>query len=302
LSCDFRHLSIGVVKIISPIELNLITNILSFLDTPQNYINYPNFALMKFIDTHSHLYSSEFDSDRLLIIKEAISAGVSTILLPNISSKYTKGMLELCDEFPQNCFPMMGLHPCDVNEDNIEEELLHVEQELAKGKYIAVGEIGLDLYWDKTKLEVQKKAFIYQIELAKKYKLPIAIHVRNSFIEAIEIIEKLNNESLRGVFHCFTGSVEDAQRVINLGNFYLGIGGVLTFKNSGLDKTIAEIQLQHLILETDAPYLAPTPFRGKRNESKYILNIAEKLAEVQQIEIEEVAKITTINAKKLFGL
>ena len=257
---------------------------------------------MKFIDTHSHLYSSEFDSDRLLIIKEAISAGVSTILLPNISSKYTKGMLELCDEFPQNCFPMMGLHPCDVNEDNIEEELIHVEQELAKGKYIAVGEIGLDLYWDKTKLEVQKKAFIYQIELAKKYKLPIAIHVRNSFIEAIEIIEKLNNESLRGVFHCFTGSVEDAQRVINLGNFYLGIGGVLTFKNSGLDKTIAEIQLQHLILETDAPYLAPTPFRGKRNESKYILNIAEKLAEVQQIEIEEVAKITTINAKKLFGL
>jgi len=257
---------------------------------------------MKFIDTHSHLYSSEFDSDRMLIIKEAISVGVSTILLPNISSKYTKGMLELCDEFPENCYPMMGLHPCDVNEDNIEGELLHVEHELAKGKYIAVGEIGLDLYWDKTKLEVQKKAFIHQIELAKKYNLPIAIHVRDSFAEAIEIIEKLNNESLRGVFHCFTGGVEDAQKVINLGNFYLGIGGVLTFKNSGLDKTIAEIQLQHLILETDAPYLAPTPFRGKRNESKYIVNIAEKLAEVHQIEIEDVAKITTLNAKKLFGL
>jgi len=196
----------------------------------------------------------------------------------------------------------MGLHPCDVNEDNIEAELLHVEQELAKGKYIAVGEIGLDLYWEKTKLEVQKKAFIHQIELAKEHKLPIAIHVRDSFAEAIEIIEKLNNENLRGVFHCFTGRVEDAQRVINLGDFYLGIGGVLTFKNSGLDKTIAAIQLQHLILETDSPYLAPTPFRGKRNESKYIVNIAEKLAEVHQIEIENIAKITTLNAKKLFRL
>ena len=257
---------------------------------------------MQFIDTHSHLYSSQFDEDRTQAINDAISAGVSTILLPNISSEYTKGMLEVCGEFPENCFPMMGLHPCDVNEDNIEGELLHVEQELAKGKYIAVGEIGLDLYWDKTKLEIQKKAFIHQIELAKKYKLPIAIHVRDSFAEAIEIIEKLNDENLRGVFHCFTGSVEDAQRVINLGGFYLGIGGVLTFKNSGLDKTIAKIELQNLILETDAPYLAPAPFRGKRNESKYIVNIAEKLAEVQQIDIEDVARITTLNAKKLFGL
>jgi len=257
---------------------------------------------MQFIDTHSHLYSSQFDEDRTQVINDAISAGVSTILLPNISSEYTKGMLEICDEFPKNCFAMMGLHPCDVNKDNIEAELLHVEQELAKRKYIAVGEIGLDLYWDKTKLEIQKKAFIHQIELSKKYKLPIAIHVRDSFAEAIEIIEKLNNENLRGVFHCFTGSVEDAQRVINLGGFYLGIGGVLTFKNSGLDKTIAAIELQYLILETDAPYLAPAPFRGKRNESKYIVNIAKKLAEVHKIEIEDVAKITTVNAKKLFRL
>ena len=257
---------------------------------------------MQFIDTHSHLYSSQFDEDRTQAINDAISAGVSTILLPNISSEYTKGMIEVCCEFPENCFPMMGLHPCNVNEDNIEGELLHVEQELAKGKYIAVGEIGLDLYWDKTKLEIQKKAFIHQIELAKKYKLPIAIHVRDSFAEAIEIIEKLNDESLTGVFHCFTGRVEDAQRVINLGDFYLGIGGVLTFKNSGLDKTIAKIELQNLILETDAPYLAPAPFRGKRNESKYMVNIAEKLAEIQQIDIDHVARITTLNAKKLFGL
>ena len=257
---------------------------------------------MQFIDTHSHLYSSQFDEDRTQAINDAISAGVSTILLPNISSEYTKGMIEVCGEFPENCFPMMGLHPCNVNEDNIEGELLHVEQELAKGKYIAVGEIGLDLYWDKTKLEIQKKAFIHQIELAKKYKLPIAIHVRDSFAEAIEIIEKLNDESLTGVFHCFTGRVEDAQRVINLGDFYLGIGGVLTFKNSGLDKTIATINLQHLILETDAPYLTPAPFRGKRNESKYIVNIAEKLAEAHQISIEKVAEITTENAKNLFQI
>jgi len=196
----------------------------------------------------------------------------------------------------------MGLHPCDVSEENFKHEIAHVEKELETGKYTAVGEIGLDLHWDKSTLEIQKKAFIHQVKLAKKYKLPIAIHVRESFAEAIELIEKLNDENLRGVFHCFTGNIEDAQRVINLGGFYLGIGGVLTFKNSGLDKTISEVDLQHLILETDAPYLAPTPFRGKRSESKYIVNIAEKLAEVHQISIEKVAEITTENAKKLFEL
>ena len=257
---------------------------------------------MQFIDTHSHLYSSQFDEDRTKVVKEAIAAGVTTILLPNISSKYTKGMLDLCAEFPKNCFPMMGLHPCYVSEENYEQEIAHIEKEFAKGNYIAVGEIGLDLYWDKSTLAIQKKAFIYQIELAKKYNLPIAIHVRDSFSEAIEIIESLNDKSLRGVFHCFTGSLEDAQRVINLGGFYLGIGGVLTFKNSGLDNTIATIDIQHLILETDSPYLAPAPFRGKRNESKYIINIAEKLAEVHQISMEKVAEITTKNAKKLFDL
>jgi TatD DNase family protein len=257
---------------------------------------------MQFIDTHSHLYSSQFDEDRTQAINDAISAGVSTILLPNISSEYTKGMLKVCGEFPKNCFPMMGLHPCDVNEDNIEGELIHVELELAKGKYIAVGEIGLDLYWDKTKLEIQKKAFIHQSELAKKYKIPIAIHVRDSFAEAIEIIEKLNDESLSGVFHCFTGRVEDAQRVINLGGFYLGIGGVLTFKNSGLDKTIVEIELEHLILETDAPYLAPTPFRGKRNESSYITKVIDKLVDLYGLSFNEIAAITTQNSKDVFGI
>ena len=257
---------------------------------------------MKFIDTHSHLYSSQFNDDRTQVVNNAIANGVSTILLPNISSKYTKGMLALCAEFPNNCYPMMGLHPCDVSEENFKHEIAHVEKELETGKYTAVGEIGLDLHWDKSTLEIQKKAFIHQVKLAKKYKLPIAIHVRESFAEAIELIEKLNDENLRGVFHCFTGNIEDAQRVINLGGFYLGIGGVLTFKNSGLDKTISEVDLQHLILETDAPYLAPTPFRGKRSESKYIVNIAEKLAEVHQTSIEKVAETTTLNAKKLFGL
>ena len=257
---------------------------------------------MQFIDTHSHLYSSQFDEDRTQVVAAAIAAGVNTILLPNISSEYTKGMNNLCAEFPNNCFAMMGLHPCDVKAETSTSELQHVQQELATGKYIAIGEIGLDLHWDKSTLEIQKKAFIQQIEWAKHYNLPIAIHVRDSFTEAIEIIEKLNDKNLRGVFHCFTGNAEDAQRVINLGGFYLGIGGVLTFKNSGLDKTIKEIDIQHLILETDSPYLAPTPFRGKRNESKYLVNIAEKLAEIHTIELSEVARITTENAKQLFDL
>ena len=257
---------------------------------------------MKFIDTHSHLYSNQFDKDRANVVKEAIAAGVETILLPNISSNYTKGMLDLCDKFPNNCFPMMGLHPCDVKEETLSSEITHVEKELGKGCYIAVGEIGLDLHWDKSKLEFQKKAFIYQIKLAKKHRLPIVIHVRDSFNEAIQIIEKLNDKNLRGVFHCFTGNTEAAQRVINLNGFYLGIGGVLTFKNSKLEKIISGIDIQHLILETDSPYLAPTPFRGKRNESKYIITIAEKLAQAQLISLERVAKITTQNAKNLFQL
>jgi len=257
---------------------------------------------MKFIDTHSHLYSSKFKQDRVSVVQEAIDSGVSKILLPNISSKYTKKMNSLCAEFPNNCFAMMGLHPCDVKEKSLALELEHVEQELETGKYIAIGEIGLDLYWDKSTLELQKTAFIQQIQWAKYYNLPIAIHVRNSFSEAIEIIERLNDKKLRGVFHCFTGNKTDAQRIIDLGDFYLGIGGVITFKNSGLDKTIADVKLQHLILETDSPYLAPTPFRGKRNESKYLINIAEKLAGIHGIDLSSVAKTTTENAKKLFAL
>jgi TatD DNase family protein len=197
---------------------------------------------------------------------------------------------------------MMGLHPCDVSEENFDSEMQHVEIELATNKYIAVGEIGLDLYWDKTKLEVQKRAFIHQIKLAKQYQIPIAIHVRDAFDEAIEIVESHNDNTLRGVFHCFTGSIVQAERVIDLKDFYLGIGGVITFKNSGLDQTIKEISLKNLILETDSPYLAPVPFRGKRNESKYLTKIAEKIAEIKNMTIKEIAEITTTNAKKLFHI
>ena len=257
---------------------------------------------MKFIDTHSHLYSEQFDNDRTTAINEAIALGIDTILLPNISSKYTNNLLKLCNQFPENCFPMMGLHPCDVSEENFDSEMQHVEIELAKNKYIAVGEIGLDLYWDKTKLEVQKRAFIHQIKLAKQYQIPIAIHVRDAFDEAIEIVESHNDNTLRGVFHCFTGSIVQAERVIDLKDFYLGIGGVITFKNSALDQTIKEISLKNLILETDSPYLAPVPFRGKRNESKYLTKIAEKIAEIKNMTIKEIAEITTTNAKKLFHI
>ena len=257
---------------------------------------------MQLIDTHSHLYSDKFDSDRSDVVRNAIKNGVSTILLPNISSKYTASMLDLCSRFPANCFPMMGVHPCDVNEENYRHEIEHVEKELITKKYIAIGEIGIDLYWDKSTIEIQKKAFTHQIELAKKYNLPIVIHVRNAFEETIKIVEKYNSNKLRGVFHCFTGSINEANRVLELQDFFLGIGGVLTFKNSGLDKTIKEVELDKILLETDSPYLAPTPFRGKRNESKYLLNIAEKLAEIHNITIEEVAHITTKNAKILFRL
>ena len=257
---------------------------------------------MKFIDTHSHLYSSKFNSDRIQVVNDAIEKGVDTMLLPNISSQYTDDMLDLCNKFPNNCFPMMGLHPCDVTEHNYKSEITHVETEIEKGKYIAIGEIGMDLYWDKSTIEIQKKALKHQIKLAKKYKLPVAIHVRESFNEAFDIIKRLNDDNLTGVFHCFTGGVEEAKKIIALGGFYLGIGGVITFKNAGLDETIKNINLEYLVLETDSPYLAPAPFRGKRNESQYIINIAEKLAETHKKSIKEIARITTKNAKNLFQL
>ena len=257
---------------------------------------------MNFIDTHTHLFASEFDNDIDIVIKNALDNGISKMLLPNIDSTTTTKMLQLCDRYPNNCYPMIGLHPCSIKKDNLEKEISHVEQMLSQNKFIAVGEIGLDLYWDKSTLDLQKIAFESQIEIAKKYQLPIVIHVRDSFDEAIEIVERLNDYNLSGVFHCFTGNLEEAQRIINLKNFYLGIGGVVTFKNGGINKIINQVSLDRIILETDSPYLSPTPFRGTRNESKYLLNIAHKMAELYNIDIEDIAKKTTKNAIDLFHL
>ena len=257
---------------------------------------------MNFIDTHTHLFASEFDNDIDIVIKNALDNGISKMLLPNIDSTTTTKMLQLCDRHPNNCYPMIGLHPCSVKKDNLEKEISHVEQMLSQNKFIAVGEIGLDLYWDKSTLDLQKIAFESQIELAKKYKLPIAIHVRDSFDEAIEIVERLNDYNLSGVFHCFTGNLKEAQRIINLKNFYLGIGGVVTFKNGEINKIINQVSLDRIILETDSPYLSPTPFRGTRNESKYLLNIAHKMAELYNVDLKDIAEKTTKNAIDLFLL
>ena len=257
---------------------------------------------MTFIDTHTHLYLTEFKNDIDQVIKDAIESGVTKLLLPNIDSSTTESMLNLSKKYPDNCFPMIGIHPCSVKEESIKSELMHLEMMLLENKFLAIGEIGLDLYWEKTSLSLQQEIFTHQIELAIKYELPIVIHVREAFDEAIKIVEKLNCDKLSGVFHCFTGNEVDAKRIIELENFYLGVGGVLTFKNSGLDKVMKTIPLNNILLETDSPYLAPTPFRGKRNESKYIVNIAKKLALIKDIEINTVRDITTLNANNLFKI
>ena len=257
---------------------------------------------MNFIDTHTHLFASEFDNDIDIVIKNALDNGISKMLLPNIDSTTTTKMLQLCHKYPKICYPMMGLHPCSVKKDNLEKEISHVEQMLSQNKFIAIGEIGLDLYWDKSTLDLQKIVFESQIELAKKHHLPIVIHVRDSFNEAIKIVERLNDDNLSGVFHCFTGNVKEAERIINLNKFYLGIGGVVTFKNGGINKIINQVSLDSIILETDSPYLTPSPFRGLRNESKYLLNIANKMADLYNVDVKEIAKKTTKNAIDLFHL
>ncbi len=256
---------------------------------------------MNLIDTHTHLFSDQFDEDRHSVIQAALDAGVSKMLLPNIDLESIEPMHQLEKDFPDNCLAMMGLHPCSVTE-NWESELAVIKEHLFNRKYIAVGEIGMDLYWDKSTLGYQQKAFEQQIEWAKELKIPIVIHVRDAFDEAFEIVDQLNDDRLTGVFHCFTGTQDQAQHILNYGGFKLGLGGVLTFKNAGLDKVIKDIELNHLILETDSPYLAPHPNRGKRNETSYITYVASKLAEVKGISIEEVAAVTTKNAKELFGL
>tara|TARA_B100000809_G_C15091216_1_gene513261 strand:+ start:34 stop:801 length:768 start_codon:yes stop_codon:yes gene_type:complete len=253
------------------------------------------------IDTHTHLYSDQFDEDRSQIIQAAINNGVEKLLLPNIDLESLDGMHQLVKDYPNVCYPMMGLHPCSVGVD-YKEVLSKMKSLLDSNTYIAIGEIGMDLYWDKTLVNEQADALKIQIEWAKAMKLPIVIHVRDAFDEIFEVIDPLNDDSLTGIFHCFTGNLEQANKVLNYGGFKLGLGGVLTFKNSGLDKVVSEIDIKHLVLETDSPYLAPTPHRGKRNESSYVTLVADKLSDIKSISIDEVAKITSQNASEIFNL
>jgi TatD DNase family protein len=256
---------------------------------------------MIFTDTHTHLYSEEFENDRTEMIQRAIKSGVSRFFVPSIDSTYTSKMYALEAQFPQNIFLMMGLHPCYVKPESYVAELAHVETELSKRKFQAIGEIGIDLYWDKTTLAIQQEAFRRQIQLAKKYQLGINIHCRDAFDEVFEVLESEKSADLFGIFHCFTGDFEQAQRAINL-NMKLGIGGVATFKNGKIDQFLKEIDLQHIVLETDSPYLAPVPYRGKRNESSYTVLVAEKLAQIYELPVSEIARITTENSKVVFGI
>jgi TatD DNase family protein len=251
-----------------------------------------------FIDTHTHLYSEEFNEDRTAVINTAISNSVTKLYLPNIDSNSIDGMLQLEKEFPDNCFAMMGLHPCSVKENYL-DELTIVKKWLDKRKFIAIGEIGIDLYWDKTFITEQEIAFKKQIDWALEYNYSIVIHCRNAFDEIFTILQSYSKLP-KGIFHCFSGDVEQAQKILALKNFKLGIGGVLTFKNSGLDKVVETISIEDIVLETDSPYLAPMPYRGKRNESSYIPLIAKKVAELKNISIEEVENVTTNNANFIF--
>ncbi len=255
---------------------------------------------MNITDTHTHLYSEAYENDRNEIMQRALDANVSRFFIPAIDSTYTTSMLQLEKDFPENVFLMMGLHPTHVK-DNYKDELDHVEDMLASHKFYAVGETGIDLYWDKSTLGIQQEAFRYQIKLAKQYKLPIVIHCRESFNEIFEVLEDEKDEELFGIFHCFTGTFEQAQKAISY-NMKLGIGGVVTFKNGKIDQFLNKIDIKHLVLETDSPYLAPTPFRGKRNESAYILNVLNKVSEIYGVSQEEISRITTKNSKAIFSI
>jgi len=255
---------------------------------------------MKLIDTHTHLYVEAFDEDRDQEIEKAIAVGVERFYLPAIDSTYTARMLDLEKKYPDHIRLMMGLHPTHVKE-NYKEELLHVEQFLAKRNFAAVGEIGIDLYWDKSFLKQQQEAFDAQISWAKEKELPIVIHCRDAFDEVFEVLEGHKGEDLSGIFHCFTGTKEQAEKAIGL-NLKLGIGGVLTFKNGKIDQFLDQISIDHIVLETDAPYLAPAPFRGKRNQSEYLIYILRKLSEVHQRTEKELALLTSQNALAVFKL
>lgn len=251
-------------------------------------------------DTHTHLYSEDFDQDRDQMIQRAIEAGVSHFFVPAIDSTYTQAMYDLERAYPHHIFLMMGLHPTHVKENYL-QELQQVEAALKKRKFVAVGEIGIDLYWDQTTLDIQKTAFRRQIQWAKQYQLPIVIHCREAFDEIFEVLESEKGADLYGIFHCFSGTYEQALKAISY-NMKLGIGGVVTFKNGKIDQFLHQIDLKHLVLETDAPYLAPVPYRGKRNESSYLIQVATKLAAIYGISVAEIANQTTQNAKAVFGI
>ncbi|PSR55674.1 hydrolase TatD [Adhaeribacter arboris] len=255
---------------------------------------------MELIDSHAHIYAPEFKPDKAAVIRKAQEAGLIQILMPNVDHTSVDGLLQTETDYPGFCLPMMGLHPCSVKKD-FQKELYLVEDWLHKRSFTAIGETGIDLYWDKTYLEQQKEALTIQLEWAKKFKLPVVLHTRDSFEETYKLVAAAQDGTLTGVFHCFSGTPEQAQRVMDL-KFYMGIGGVSTFKNGGLDSLLPPISLEHLLLETDCPYLAPVPYRGKRNEPAYLPLIAQPVADIKQLPVEEVATVTTRNTRNLFNL
>lgn len=255
---------------------------------------------MMITDTHTHLYSEAFDADREAMIQRAMDLGVQRFFIPAIDSSYTENMLLLKKNYPDHVHLMMGLHPTSVKE-NYKEELKHVEDMLEQHDFCAIGEIGIDLYWDTSTLAIQQEAFKHQIDLAKKYGLPIVIHCRDAFDEIFEVLEEAKSDDLFGIFHCFTGTLEQAHKAISY-NMKLGIGGVVTFKNGKIDQFLDQIELNHIVLETDSPYLSPTPYRGKRNESGYIIKVLEKLSDIYQLRQEKIADITTQNSKDIFKI
>lgn len=252
-----------------------------------------------YIDTHTHLYDEYFNKDYDQFIRQAIHSGVEKLYMPNCDSTTIAPMMELANRWPDKCLPMMGLHPTYVKE-NVAEELALVRQWLEKEKFAAVGEIGLDYYWSKDRIEAQKMAFGRQIDWALEFGLPIVIHSREATADCIEIVRKKQNGKLNGVFHCFSGTADEAREIMELG-FFLGIGGIITYKSAGLQAVLRQLPLDQVVLETDAPYLAPVPFRGKRNESSYLPFVAEKIADLKEMSIEEVGRITTENARRLFA-
>ncbi len=255
---------------------------------------------MLLTDTHTHLYYETDIAKQALLMERCFALDVKRLFLPNVDVKSIKMIDDLVERYPENCFAMAGLHPCDVKED-YESQLALIYSSITNRNIYAIGEIGIDLHWDKTTLAIQQDAFKKQIAWAKDLGLPIVIHCREAFDEVFEVLDSEKDEKLRGIFHCFTGDLAQARRAIDL-NFYLGIGGVVTYKKAGLDLVLADISLQNLVLETDSPYLAPVPYRGKPNESSYLIHIAQKVAEIYGVSLEEVAEITTENSRKIFGV